>query len=375
MQARTIAILSLSLLTIMAGAAISPALGEIGHHFPDASTLLVQSIATTPALFIVLTAFIFQKLSARLSIRNLTCLGLVLYIIGGCGAALMDNIYGILVCRAILGVSVGIVMPMSTALISYFFKPEEQVVLMGRSSAMNNFGGIVALFFSGILAALSWRYAFLVYAGALIPLSLCLLYLPNDNLPQRPNSAISNTWRTLPIYIIGFLVMVNLYAMVANFAMVCTKEAIFPPSSIGCIMALQTFMAFLIGMNFKALSQRFGKFMPPLAGLLFILAFTLFAYVKNPIIVTFAMMCFGSALGTTMPLLFIKLSSLVDKEHIPSVMSRMSAAIYAGQFTSPLIIMHTKDLMNSSDAHFPYIFAIALSLVITAMLTIFVRRS
>lgn len=372
MQALKIAILSLSLLTIMAGAAISPALGEIGHYFSDEPTLLIQGILTTPALFIVLTAFFFQKLSAHFSIRNLTCMGLVLYIVGGCGSALMDNVYAILVCRALLGISVGIIMPLSTGLISYFFKVEEQVALMGRSSAMNNLGGIVALFLSGILAAFSWRYSFLVYGGAIIPLILCFIYLPNEHLRKKPLGDVTNKWHILPLFIIAFLAMVNLYAMVANFAMVASQEAIFPPSYIGCVMALQTLMAFLVGMYFKALAQRLGPIMPSLAGLCFILAFASFAYSINPIIVTLGMICFGVALGMTMPLIFIKLSSLVAKEHMPAAMSRMSAALYAGQFTSPFIIMQIKSFIGSSDPHFPYMCAIALSVVLTILLSIFV---
>ncbi|MFI3272303.1 MAG: MFS transporter [Pseudomonadota bacterium] len=374
MKALKIAILSLSLLTIMAGAAISPALGEIGRYFSDAPTLLIQGILTTPALFIVLTAVFFQKLSARFSIRNLTCMGLALYIIGGCGAALMDNVYVILVCRAILGISVGIIMPLSTGLISYFFKPEEQVALMGRSSAMNNLGGIVALFFSGILAALSWRYAFLVYGGAIVPLILCFIYLPNEHLRRKPLGSATNKWRTLPLYITAYLTMVILYAMVANFAMISSKEEIFPPSYIGCIMALQTLVAFLIGMYFKNLAQRLGNMMPTIAGLLFILAFAIFSYSSNSIIVTLGMLSFGAALGMTMPLIFIKLGTLVEKEHMPASMSRMSAAIYAGQFTSPLIIMQIQSILQSTNPHFPYVCAIALSCTVTVLLTAFVRR-
>lgn len=50
------AILSLSLLTVMAGAAVAPALGLIREHFADTDTGLVQMIVSMPAIFIALGA-------------------------------------------------------------------------------------------------------------------------------------------------------------------------------------------------------------------------------------------------------------------------------------------------------------------------------
>ena len=51
----TSTILSMSLLTVMAGAAIAPALGIITHHFADAPDIFIQLIVSIPALFIILT--------------------------------------------------------------------------------------------------------------------------------------------------------------------------------------------------------------------------------------------------------------------------------------------------------------------------------
>lgn len=55
-------ILSISLLTVMAGAAIAPALGVISAHFCDKSPLLIQFIVSLPALFIILTNLVFPIL-------------------------------------------------------------------------------------------------------------------------------------------------------------------------------------------------------------------------------------------------------------------------------------------------------------------------
>lgn len=181
----TVSILSLSLLTVMAGAAVAPALGVIQAHFSDTNPLFVQMIISVPALFIVITNFIFPKLCKVFSAKTLVLMGLLLYTAGGCASGLFDNIFAVLVMRALVGIGVGIIMPLSTGLLSYYFPPEKQVGLMGYSSAMNQMGGVIATLLSGLLANISWRVSFLVYLMGLISIVLCLFYLPNDKITQE----------------------------------------------------------------------------------------------------------------------------------------------------------------------------------------------
>ncbi|HNY06306.1 MAG TPA: MFS transporter, partial [Candidatus Egerieousia sp.] len=140
----TASILSMSLLTVMAGAAIAPALGVIKAHFAGAPNLLIQFIISIPALFIVFTNLAFPYFCKLFKTRTLALLGLLIYTICGTIPFFVNNIYIILIFRAILGVSVGMIMPLSTGLLSFYFPPEKQAELMGLSAAMNQMGGVVA---------------------------------------------------------------------------------------------------------------------------------------------------------------------------------------------------------------------------------------
>lgn len=86
-------ILSISLLTVMAGAAIAPALGVIRSHFTGQSPLLIQLIVSLPALFIILTNLVFPILCRLMKTRTLALTGLLLYVIAGAGAFFVDNIW------------------------------------------------------------------------------------------------------------------------------------------------------------------------------------------------------------------------------------------------------------------------------------------
>lgn len=99
-------ILSLSLLTVMAGAAVAPALEVIRRHFSDASQLEVQLVVCMPALFIVITNMFFGRLASRFGARTLTMVGLALYTVGGAAAGLFNSIWAVLVMRALVGVGV-----------------------------------------------------------------------------------------------------------------------------------------------------------------------------------------------------------------------------------------------------------------------------
>ncbi len=139
----TATVLSISLLTVMAGAAIAPALGIIRDHFSDAPDMLVQFIVSLPALLIIVTNLLFPWLCSLLKTRSLALTGLLLYVVAGAGCFFVDDIWLLLAMRALLGVSVGMIMPLSTGLLAYYFPPERQASLMGLSAAMNQMGGVV----------------------------------------------------------------------------------------------------------------------------------------------------------------------------------------------------------------------------------------
>ena len=142
----------MSLLTVMAAAAIAPAMGIIRQHFASVPDMLVQLIISLPALFIILTNLLFLPISRVLRTRAIAIIGLVLYVAAGTGCFFVDNIHLLLLMRALLGVSVGLIMPLSTGLLSFFYPPEEQARLMGLSAAMNQMGGVVGTLLAGMLA-------------------------------------------------------------------------------------------------------------------------------------------------------------------------------------------------------------------------------
>lgn len=353
-------ILSISLLTVMAGAAIAPALGTISKHFAGQSPLLIQLIVSLPALFIILTNLVFPLLCRLMKTRTLALTGLWLYVLAGAGAFFVDNIWVLLVFRALMGVSVGMIMPLSTGLLAYYFPPEEQAGLMGLSAAMNQMGGVVATFLAGTLASISWNYAFLVYLLGLIAIILVALFLPNERLSRRGGVSLSLLKRFHPSVVGMFLVMVLFFIYPTNFAL--TASASLSEMGITLVMVGLDVVAFLVGLVFGFLMKRFAAQMKYAAPLGFMAGYLCLAAGNSLVWLLLGSALIGIANGIGVPYLNTIGSVKAGKEAATTVMPLLSAALYLGQFLSPLIVSPTAEILHVS----PYLVGAGIAVVYLA---------
>ena len=353
-------ILSISLLTVMAGAAIAPALGTISMHFAGQSPLLIQLIVSLPALFIILTNLVFPLLCRLMKTRTLALTGLLLYVLAGAGAFFVDNIWVLLVFRALMGVSVGMIMPLSTGLLAYYFPPEEQAGLMGLSAAMNQMDGAVATFLAGTLASISWNYAFLVYLLGLIAIILVALFLPNEHLSRRGGVSLSLLKRFHPSVVGMFLVMVLFFIYPTNFAL--TASASLSEMGITLVMVGLDVVAFLVGLVFGFLMKRFAAQMKYAAPLGFMAGYLCLAAGNSLVWLLLGSALIGIANGIGVPYLNTIGSVKAGKEAATTVMPLLSAALYLGQFLSPLIVSPTAEILHVS----PYLVGAGIAVVYLA---------
>jgi MFS family permease len=228
-----LAILSLSLLTIMAAAAVSPALGKIREAFPDVSKTTIQMTLTLPALLIIPFSLLAGWLATKRSPRRMLVTGLVIFCVGGVGGGFAQTIGQLLLFRAILGVGVGLIMPLSHSLIADLFEGEERTKIMGLSGSVSHLGGVLFLLLSGWLACLSWRLAFGVYALGLLSLVLVLLWLPQGEKKQaRASGAFRLSAPTWYCAGLGALMMIAFYAAPTNMAMFINEEELIVASQV-----------------------------------------------------------------------------------------------------------------------------------------------
>ena len=355
----TFTILSMSLLTVMAGAAIAPALGIIKQHFADAPDIFIQLIVSIPALFIILTNLFFMPISQRMRTRTIALTGLLLYIVAGAGCFFINDIYLLLGMRAILGISVGLIMPLSTGLLAYYFPPEEQARLMGLSAAMNQMGGVVATLLAGILATIEWNNAFLVYLLGLIAVAMVFLWLPDAQLGTSNKRGKAFEPRQLlkfhPSVTGMLLTMIIFFVFPTNFAIITAHQTSLSFTIITMIMVGLDLVAFFVGLSFGKLMQWFRQPIKYFAPICFFFGYGCFTFANGAFWIIVGSAFVGIAVGLSVPYLNTIASIKGGKNSATTVMPLLSAALYLGQFVSPLLITPlAKQIFGENDMTGPY---------------------
>lgn len=361
MRGLTLAILSISLLTVMAGAAMAPALGAVKNHFHECSAMTIQLIVSLPALFIIMTTFAFRQLCRWMKTRTLALAGLALYVVAGAGAYLVDNIALLLVLRALLGISVGMVMPLSTGLLNYYFPPEKQSRLMGLSAAMNQLGGVVATMLAGVLASVQWNYAFLVYLAGLLAMVLVAVWLPNERLMAEGSRVKASTLvRFHPSVTAMFFIMLLFFVYPTNFALTAQAQGVSPLATT-LIMVLLDVVAFVVGLYFARLMKRFRRQMKYAAPLFFLAGFAVLSWGVGAPAMIVGSVLIGVANGAGVPYVNTIASIKAGREASTTVMPLISAALYLGQFVSPLVVRPLADALGTVNA--PYVVAMGIGVL------------
>ncbi|MBR2778777.1 MAG: MFS transporter [Firmicutes bacterium] len=371
------AILSLSLLTVMAGAAVAPALGVIRDYFAAESPMLVQMIISMPALFIFITNLIFPALCRRFRTKTLVMAGLLLYTLGGIAAGLFSNIYLLLIMRALVGIGVGIIMPMSTGLLTYYFANDGLDRMMGLSSAMNQMGGVVATLLAGILAAINWRAAFLVYLLGLISIVLIALFLPDDRLDSGDGAQISGrSLAEYAPYIIGmFFVMMSFFIYPSNCAMETAKEGIIPQNAVAAVMAFADLVAFGGGLLFAKLNRTLRNSTRLVAPLAFLLGYFFLLVPGGWTGGISGAACIGFANGVGIPYLIASASKKAGRAAVTTAIPLLSAALYIAQFSTPILLNLLERIPGiAGSGHPSYLIGIGVSLVLIAWSAVMLKE-
>ncbi|MDY6381564.1 MAG: MFS transporter [Bacteroidales bacterium] len=366
--------LSISLLTVMAGAAMAPALGTIREHFSSSSDILIQFVVSLPALFIIITNLWFSYICRFFKTKTIAVVGLLLYVTSGSVAFFADNMVLLLILRSLLGISVGLIMPLSTGLLSFYFPPKEQAKLMGLAGAMSQMGGVIATMLAGLLANIAWNYAFLVYLLGLIALILVLAYLPNDRITASGNISIKSLSKFHPSVTGMLFVMVIFFIFPTNFAIISSQTTNLSSDEITIIMVGLDLVAVFMGLLFGKIMNVMPKIMKYFAPLLFMFGYICYAYGVSSAYLIVGSLLIGMANGIAIPYLNTIASIKGGKDAATTVMPLISASLYLGQFISPIIVNPlSKALFNQNDISSPY--KIGIMICILFLIQTFLTRN
>ena len=148
-----IAIWSISALTSLPGLAVSPILGDLTKIFPKATDLDIQMLTSLPSLLIIPFILLGGKLTEKVDYVRVLKVGLWLFAASGILYLISNRMWQLIVVSALLGIGSGLIIPLSTGLVSRYFVGTYRVKQFGLSSAITNFTLVIATAVTGYLAA------------------------------------------------------------------------------------------------------------------------------------------------------------------------------------------------------------------------------
>jgi MFS family permease len=219
-DATALALLLTASLKIMANATISPALPALEASFSGepGAAYLVRFLVSAPSLTVVLVAPLAGFAIDRFGRSWLLMAGVLVFALSGSAGAYLNDLTAILVSRLLLGVALAFTMTAQVALAGDLFQGNRRSAFMGGQVVAINFGGFLFIGGAGLLAGVSPRLPFLIYA---LPLLLLPLLWPvmkqeyqkrksapdmpatSTNGASEPSAAQAGSWLTFALGLAG----------------------------------------------------------------------------------------------------------------------------------------------------------------------------
>jgi MFS family permease len=348
-------------LTIMAGSTISPALPALADHFQDSPNVayLSRFLITLPSIVIAIFAPLAGLVIDRFGRKRLLIAGITLYGFAGAAGLILDSLSGILVSRALLGVSVAAVMTVSSTLMGDYFSGRVRERFMGFRQGFIQFGGVVFLSLGGLLATIDWRAPFLVYllAFAILPLAIIFLFEPDGDLVKRDTDTAP---REQPPYLmIGMLYGIGVIHSIA-FYMGPTQLPFFlrdvgvgNPAVAGLAMALISLASASVSMFafawFRRVFQRDTIFVIAFMG--FGVSYWLMSMLTTVTPILFALVLTGASLGLLFPNLSLWVLDIAPDWVRGRILGGLATSIFVGHFLSPVVSQPIAEIWNLRVAY------------------------
>ena len=186
-----IGIWSISALNALPGLAVTPILGKLSVIFPHSTELDVQMLSSLPSLLIIPFIILAGKLTEKVNFIRLLQVGLAIFALSGILYLFAGKMWQLIAISAMLGVGSGMIIPLSTGLISKYFVGPYRVKQFGFSSASTNITLVVATAVTGYLAEVNWHLPFVVYLFPLVSLVLSV-YLRRSMISEEGSASIAN---------------------------------------------------------------------------------------------------------------------------------------------------------------------------------------
>lgn len=374
-----IGIWSVSALTSLPGLAVSPILGELSTIFPHATELDIQMLTSLPSLLIIPFVLLAGKLAEKRDFIRLLRVGLWLFAASGVLYLFSSRMWQLMAVSALLGIGAGLIIPLSTGLISRYFTGEYRVRQFGYSSAITNMTLVVATAVTGYLAEVHWRLPFAVYLLPLISLVLSA-YLKKDtaSVTIKQAAAIIPPIQSTPVIsgkygihirhlvqLMLFYGLVTYVVLAVTFNLPFLMEAHHFSSGNSGLMISLFFLAIMApGFMLDSLVKLLGN-KTKLYSLLAIAAGLLLIWISpTEWLIVPGCILVGLGYGIIQPLIYDKTVDTAIPQKTTLALAFVMVMNYLAILLSPFITDFFQWIFHTGSQEFPFIFNLCITILI-----------
>lgn len=366
-------ILSVSVLTIMAPTAVSPALAAIRDAFPQITATQAKLVLTLPTLVMMPMGLFSARLTARIDKKKLLLTGMALFLVFGVAGGLVNDFRLLLLTRLLFGVGLGIMTPLSTSLIFDFApEPERRSKLLGIQGSFNQFGGLLFMSLSGVLASMSWRYSFLCYAFVIVSIILTSLFMPSipPMAPKKKSAdgtAAPKQKMSKKILILAFFAMMIFacyFVINTDLALYMDVLGIGDAKECGYALSLMRIPAILAGILLAWIMRNLKDWTMPFATVIMASGYLIISFAQSYGLLLVGCLVVGLGGGFALPPISLYLPRIVTPRQRTLGVAIIMSVAQLGQFISPLYTDLFVSGMSEGDLRMRFVVSAITTVVI-----------
>lgn len=335
-----ITLLLITMTTMMSNVAIVTTLPHLKDYFTDEPNIefLSRLMITLPSLAIAILAPILGHLVFKFGKKRSAFLALFFFGLFGSAGLYLDTMNELLASRFLLGITIAVLMIVSTSLVGDYFHGEARHKFMGTQSAFIAIGGVLFVLGGGLLSDINWRYAFGIYTIGFFLIPFVLKYL----LEVKKNSFVDDDTpidaNLFGVYFLAFLLMVIFYILPTQIPFLIMNHFGTSSTFAGSVIALAFVSNALGALSFAKLKKKYSFATMYIIGMSIIaLGFIAIGLITNRYMFFFTSPIMGFGGGILMTTISAWMLHLAHHTRRVKASGYLTSSLFLGQFFSPIV--------------------------------------
>lgn len=335
-----------------------------------------------PSLLIIPFIILSGKLTEKVNEIRLLQLGLVIFALSGILYLLSNKMWQLIAVSALMGIGSGLIVPLSTGLISRFFIGKYRTKQFGLSSAITNVTLVLATILTGYLAEVNWHLPFAVYLLPLISIVLSV-YLKRsmENEPAIVSkSEVKAPVAADPVTVPGkygvdikHLVQIMCFYGLATYLVIIVsfnlpflmKEYKFTSGNSGLMISLFFLAIMAPGFILNQIVDLFKQKTKFVSLLAIALGMALILISRTEWLIGLGCIFIGFGYGVIQPIAYDKTTRTAIPEKVTLALAFVMAMNYLAILLCPFIIDFFQSILHVKSQQFAFIFNLCIALVAT----------